>query len=41
MRMPLRAVADDGYLLGLDEGEIGIVIVVSLCHGLFLFPLLS
>ena len=32
MRMPLRAVADDGHLLGLDEGEIGIVIVISLRH---------
>jgi hypothetical protein len=32
MSVPLRAVADDGYLLGLDEREVRIVIVKSLCH---------
>ncbi len=30
MGMPLGAVADDGYFFGLDEGEVGIVIVISL-----------
>ena len=30
--MPLRAVADDGYLLRLNQGKVSIVIVVSLCH---------
>jgi hypothetical protein len=33
MSVPLRAVADDGYLLGLDERQVSIVIVKSLCHG--------
>ncbi len=28
----LGAVADDGDLLGLDKGEVGVVIVISLCH---------
>ena len=28
----LRAVADDGDFLGLDEGEVCVWIVVSLCH---------
>jgi len=30
--MALRAIADDGHLLGLDERKVCIVIVVSLCH---------
>jgi hypothetical protein len=30
----LRAVADDGDLLGLDEGEVSVCVVVSLCHAL-------
>ena len=37
MGMPLGAVADDGYLFRLDEGEVGIVIVVSLGHDFLLF----
>jgi hypothetical protein len=32
MGMPLRAVADDGYLFGLDEREVGILIVISGGH---------
>ncbi len=32
VRMPLRAVADDGHFLGLNEGKVGVVIVVSLSH---------
>ena len=28
----LRAVADDGYLLGLNEGEVCVCVVVGLCH---------
>ncbi len=31
----LRAVADDGYFLGLDEREVCVCVVVSLCHGFF------
>jgi len=34
----LRAVADDGDLLCLDEGEVGVVIVISLCHVGLDFP---
>jgi hypothetical protein len=34
----LGAVADDGYLLGLDESEVGIVIVISLGHDFLDFP---
>ncbi len=30
--MPLRTVADDGYLFRLDQREISVVIVISLCH---------
>ena len=30
--MALRAIADDGYFLFLDEREIGILIVISLRH---------
>ena len=30
--MPLRAVADDGNLFRLDQGKVGVVIVISLCH---------
>jgi hypothetical protein len=41
MGMPLRAVANDGYLLGLNEGEVGIVIVIGLGHDFLCFPLLS
>src|ERR1035441_1514215 len=33
--MTLGAVADDRYLLCLNEGEICVVIVISLCHFLF------
>ena len=40
MGMPLGAVADDGYLFGLDEGEVGIVIVISLRHDFLGFPFL-
>ena len=36
----LGAVADDGYLFGLDEGEVGVVIVVSLGHDFLCFPFL-
>ena len=32
VRVALRAVADDGDLLGLDEGEVSVLIVVGLCH---------
>ena len=32
MGVALRAVADDGYLLALDEREIGVVVVVRLGH---------
>ena len=32
VRVALRAVADDGDLLGLDEGEVCVLIVVGLCH---------
>ena len=32
MRMPLGAVADDGHLLRLDQGKVGVVIVISLSH---------
>ena len=34
----LGAVADDGYLLGLNEGKVGIVIVICLRHGFLGFP---
>jgi len=37
MGMPLGAVADDGYLFCLDERQVGVVIVVSLCHDFLLF----
>ncbi len=30
--MSLGAVADDGYLLRLDQGKVGVVIVISLSH---------
>ncbi len=32
MGVALRAVAEDGDLFGLDEGEVGVFIVVELCH---------
>jgi hypothetical protein len=35
----LRAVADDGHFFGLNEGKVGILIVISLRHVLF-FPFL-
>ena len=35
----LRAVADDGHFLGLNEGKVGVVIVVSLSHDDLDFPL--
>ena len=37
----LGAVADDGYLLGLNQGQVGILIVVSLRHDFFFLPLLG
>jgi hypothetical protein len=39
MRVALRAIADNSHFLGLDEGKICIVIVVSRRHSLLL-PLL-
>jgi hypothetical protein len=39
--VPLGAVTDDGHLLGLDQAEVGIVIVISLCHDFSTFPLLD
>jgi hypothetical protein len=36
--MPLGAVADDGHFFGLDEGEVGVVIVISLGHDFLDFP---
>jgi hypothetical protein len=33
MSVPLRAVADDGYFFGLNEGEVSIVIIKRLRHG--------
>ena len=36
MGMALRSIADDGYFLALDQREIGILVVVSLGHSLFL-----
>ena len=33
--MSLGTVADDGYLLGLDERKVSVVVVVSLCHLVF------
>ena len=38
--VPLGAVADDGYLFRLDEGEVGIVIVVGRRHDFLGFPFL-
>jgi len=38
--MALGAVADDGDLFGLDEREVGVVIVISLGHDFLRFPLL-
>ena len=32
MGMALRAVANDAHFLGLDEGEVGVVIVISFSH---------
>jgi hypothetical protein len=32
VRVPLRAVADDGHLLALDEGEIRVLVVIDGCH---------
>ncbi len=37
--MSLRAVADNGHLLRLNEGKISIVIVVGLCHLFSFLPL--
>ena len=31
----LGAVADDGYFFCLDEGEVCVLVVVGLCHGVF------
>ena len=33
MGVTLGAVADDGYFLGLDDGEVCVCVVVGLCHG--------
>ncbi len=41
VRMPLRAVTDNGHLLRLDQREVGIVIVISLRHDFLGFPLHS
>jgi len=41
MGMPLGAIADDGDLLGLDEGEVSILIVISFYHDFLGFPLLG
>jgi hypothetical protein len=40
MGVALGAVADDGYLFRLDEGEVGIVIVVCRSHDFLGFPFL-
>ena len=32
MRMPLRSVADDGHLLGLDKSQVRIIVVISRRH---------
>ena len=41
MGVPLGAVADDGDLLGLNQREVGIVIVISLRHDFSIFLCLS
>lgn len=32
VRVPLRAVTDDGYLLALDDRQVGVIVVVHLSH---------
>ena len=39
--MSLGAVTDDGNLTILDDGQVGVAVVVNLCHGLFLSLLRS
>ena len=36
VRVALGSVADDGYFLFLDERQIGILVVIGLCHFVFL-----
>src|SRR4051794_16960969 len=37
MRVPLRPVTNDGYFLSLDEGQVRVLIVISLRHSFFPF----
>ena len=41
MSVPLRAVSDDGHFFGLDEGKVGVLIVISLGHDFSFFLFLS
>ena len=34
--MPLGAVTNDGNLTVLDDGQVGVIVVVDLCHGVFI-----
>ena len=36
MGMPLGAVTNDGNLTVLDDGQVGVIVVVDLCHGVFI-----